>query len=113
MGSFPLPRAAPRMAGTEGNYEVLDAEKTVATIDRLPRRIDERFGGLMEMEVAVIPSEVTLAGSPAQFAAAMTSYMDAGLDHFVLDFQRHGIDDCATTIEQMEVFAETVAPLFD
>ena len=45
MGSFPLPRAAPRMAGTEGNYEVLDAEKTVATIDRLPRRIDERFGG--------------------------------------------------------------------
>ena len=33
------------MAGTEGNYEVLDAEKTVATIDRLPRRIDERFGG--------------------------------------------------------------------
>ena len=75
--------------------------------------INERFGGLMEMEVSVIPSEVTLAGSPAQFAAAMTSYMDAGLDHFVLDFQRHGIDDCATTIEQMEAFAETVAPLFD
>ncbi len=33
------------MAGTERNYEVLDAEKTVATIDRLSRRIDERFGG--------------------------------------------------------------------
>ncbi len=30
------------MAGTEGNYEVLDAEKTVATIDRLSRQIDER-----------------------------------------------------------------------
>ena len=33
------------MAGTERNYEVLDAEKTVATIDRLSRRIDERFSG--------------------------------------------------------------------
>ncbi len=40
-----MPRAEPRMAGTEGNYELLDAEKTVATIDRLSRRIDERFGG--------------------------------------------------------------------
>jgi alkanesulfonate monooxygenase SsuD/methylene tetrahydromethanopterin reductase-like flavin-dependent oxidoreductase (luciferase family) len=73
--------------------------------------IDEWFGGLMEMEVAVVPHDVTLAGSPEQFARAVKSYRDAGMDHFVLDFQRHGLEDHRATLAQMEDFAGKVAPL--
>ena len=73
--------------------------------------IDRWFGGLMEMEVEVVPSEVTLAGSPGQFADAMNSYREAGMEHFVLEFQRHGVEDYRSSLEQMEIFVNKVVPL--
>ena len=79
--------------------------------DMPKQEIDEWFGGLMEMEVEVVPSEVSLAGSPAQFADAMNSYREAGMQHFVLEFQRHGLEDYRASLEQMEIFAEKVVPL--
>jgi len=78
----------------------------------MPRaEVDAWFGDLMEMEVKVVPSDVTLAGSPEQFAAAMRAYEGAGIQHFVLDFQRHGLEDSRTTREQMDLFAKKVVPL--
>ena len=76
-----------------------------------PSEIDQWFGDLMEMEVRVVPSDVTLAGSPEQFAATMRAYQEAGMQHFVLDFQRHGLGDFRTTLTQMDLFAERVVPL--
>jgi alkanesulfonate monooxygenase SsuD/methylene tetrahydromethanopterin reductase-like flavin-dependent oxidoreductase (luciferase family) len=75
--------------------------------------INEWFGDLMEMEVQVVPSQVTLAGSPEQFATMVRAYRDAGMQHFVLDFQRHGLEDHRTTLTQMEVFVEKVVPLLE
>ena len=75
--------------------------------------INEWFGDLMEMEVQVVPSQVTLAGSPEQFATMVRAYRDAGMQHFVLDFQRHGLEDHRAALEQMEVFVEKVVPLLE
>ncbi len=73
--------------------------------------IDAHFGTLMNMEIAVKPSQVTVSGSPAQCAATIRAFMAAGLDFFTLDFCRHGLDTCETTISQMDVFVEEVVPL--
>ncbi|MFQ5875901.1 MAG: LLM class flavin-dependent oxidoreductase, partial [Dehalococcoidia bacterium] len=73
--------------------------------------INDWFGGLMEMEVKVIPKDVSIAGSPEQCAAQIKAYIDAGMDHFVLDFQRHGLEPFETNIEQMDAFVERVVPL--
>ncbi|MFQ5933302.1 MAG: LLM class flavin-dependent oxidoreductase [Dehalococcoidia bacterium] len=73
--------------------------------------INKLFGDMMGMEIKVVPSEVSMAGSPQQCAAKLKEYMDAGIDHFVLDFQRHGVDPYETLIEQMDLFVDKVAPL--
>jgi alkanesulfonate monooxygenase SsuD/methylene tetrahydromethanopterin reductase-like flavin-dependent oxidoreductase (luciferase family) len=75
--------------------------------------IDAYFGALMDMEIAVKPSEVTISGSPERCAATIRAYMDAGLDIFTLDFCRHGLDGYETTISQMDAFVEKVVPLLE
>ena len=79
--------------------------------DMSDEEIDAHFGTLMNMEIAVKPSQVTISGSPEQCAATIRAFMDAGLDFFTLDFSRHGLDTCETTISQMDVFVEEVVPL--
>ncbi len=73
--------------------------------------IRARFGKFMEMEFAVNPSEVTVSGSAEQCAATVRAYLDAGLDRFVLDFCRHGLDGHQATLDQMDAFVEDVVPL--
>ena len=75
--------------------------------------IDTWFADLMDMEIPVNPSEVSIAGSPAQCAERFKAYMDAGRDHFVLDFARHGLEGAETTIGQMTDFVEHVVPLLE
>ena len=73
--------------------------------------IDARFAGYYFADEPNLPREVAVAGSPEQCAAKVREYWDAGLSRLVLDFQNHGIDPVAGSIEQMRIFAEDVAPL--
>ena len=54
---------------------------------------------------------VTVAGSPEQSAERISNYLDAGLDHFVFDFVRHGVEPHDTLMRQMDLMANKVAPL--
>ena len=55
--------------------------------------------------------EVLLVGSAQQVAGKIRAFLDAGLDHFILDFSRHGIDSVDYNIEQLDAFVEDVVPL--
>ena len=52
--------------------------------------------------------QLLLVGSAQQVADKVQAYLDADLDHFILDFSRHGID---YNIEQLDAFVEEVVPL--
>ena len=55
--------------------------------------------------------EVTIAGSPEQCAQRIKDFQEAGLDHFIFDFQRHGLDPIQEVVRQMELFVDKVVPL--
>ena len=59
------------------------------------------------------PMDVTVAGPPEACARQVNRYVAAGVSHFVLEFQFHGLKDAAFGRRQMETFARDVAPLFD
>lgn len=61
--------------------------------------INQYFADMMSMEIAVVPADITISGSPKRCAARIRAYMDAGLEHFVFDFQRHGVDPTETLME--------------
>ena len=73
--------------------------------------IEEYFSGLMDLEYAVDTTSVTVAGSPEQSAERISNYLEAGLDHFVFDFIRHGVEPHDTLMHQMDLMANKVAPL--
>ncbi|MFQ5874432.1 MAG: LLM class flavin-dependent oxidoreductase [Dehalococcoidia bacterium] len=75
--------------------------------------IDQWFTGVINGEVKVTPSDVSVAGSPQQCAEALKRYMEAGIDRFVLDFQRHSVDPTEAFMEQTSLFVEKVAPLLE
>ncbi len=41
----------------------------------------------------------------------INAFRDAGLSHFIFDFQRHGLDPVSESIRQMDLFVESVVPL--
>ena len=73
--------------------------------------LNQWFGVLMDQEIKTDPAEVAVAGSPAQCADRLRAYIDAGVEHFVLDMQRHGLESVESAMEQMTLFAEEVVPL--
>lgn len=73
--------------------------------------LDQWFGVLMDQEIKTDPAEVAIAGSPAQCADKLRAYIDAGVEHFVLDMQRHGLETVESAMEQMTLLAEEVVPL--
>ena len=73
--------------------------------------LDQWFGVLLEEELKTNPAEVALAGSPSECADQVRALIDAGVEHLVLDLQRHGLDSVDSAIEQMTLFAEEVVPL--
>jgi alkanesulfonate monooxygenase SsuD/methylene tetrahydromethanopterin reductase-like flavin-dependent oxidoreductase (luciferase family) len=50
------------------------------------------------------------AGSPERCAKVLENYRDVGIEHFVLDFHRHGLDHVSTIHDQMARFASEVVP---
>ena len=73
--------------------------------------IDAFFGDVMDLEIKVVPSQTSIAGSPEQCAAKIRARLDAGIDHMVLDLCGHGLFDSNTTLSQMDLFVEKVVPL--
>jgi alkanesulfonate monooxygenase SsuD/methylene tetrahydromethanopterin reductase-like flavin-dependent oxidoreductase (luciferase family) len=55
--------------------------------------------------------EPIAAGDPEQCAEVLRDYRAAGIEHFVLDFHRHGLDSVRVLHDQMERFARDVLPL--
>ena len=59
----------------------------------------------------VDPLKVTVSGSPEQCAERIHALHAAGIWHFVLEFQFHGLETVGFGMKQMEKFAKEVAPL--
>ncbi len=57
--------------------------------------------------------EISIAGSPGHCAERIEEYVDAGISHFLLDFQYHGLTSVEYSIGQMERFVSEVVPLLD
>ena len=55
--------------------------------------------------------KVTVSGSPEQCAERIHALHDAGVWHFVLEFQFHGLESVTFGMRQMEKFAKEVGPL--
>ena len=73
--------------------------------------INAHFAGTYFLDRPELPQEVAMAGSPAQCAAKIREYEDAGLSQFILDFQQHGMKSPAESMAQMTLFREQVVPL--
>ena len=56
---------------------------------------------------------ISIAGSPVHCAERIEEYVDAGISHFLLDFQYHGLTSVEYSMRQMERFVSEVVPLVD
>lgn len=79
--------------------EVLDREPAK---DELSRRYYDFQGGALDT-IAV--------GTPERCAAVMRAFREVGVDHFVLDLHRHGLDPITVLHDQMDAFVRDVIPL--
>ncbi|MCH8087566.1 MAG: hypothetical protein IIC81_06900, partial [Chloroflexi bacterium] len=55
--------------------------------------------------------EVAIIGDPGRCAERITRYQKAGVSHFLLDFQYHGLASVDYSMRQMDRFVEQVFPL--
>jgi probable F420-dependent oxidoreductase len=59
----------------------------------------------------VDPMGVTISGAPERCAERINAMAEAGVSHFVVEFQFHGLESVSFGMKQMEIFARDVAPL--
>ena len=57
------------------------------------------------------PLRVTISGVPERCAERINALAQAGVSHFLIEFQFHGLESVSFGMEQMETFARDVAPL--
>ena len=57
------------------------------------------------------PLGVTISGTPERCAERLNALHEAGIAHFVVEFQFHGLETVAFGMEQMRAFARDVVPL--
>jgi alkanesulfonate monooxygenase len=62
-------------------------------------------------DASVDPTDITIAGSPERCAERIQALAEAGVDHFVVEFQFHGLETVDFGMRQMEKFASEVGPL--
>jgi probable F420-dependent oxidoreductase len=67
--------------------------------------------GVAFEDPSVDPLGVTISGVPERCAERIHALMKAGVDHFVVEFQFHGLESVSAGMAQMETFAKEVAPL--
>lgn len=80
--------------------------------DQSPEDINRQYGPYLTIEFDDQNAhEVLLVGSAYQVAEKIRAFQSAGMDHFIMDFSRHGIDSIDYNIEQLDAFVEEVVPL--
>ena len=57
--------------------------------------------------------KIAIAGSPQHCAERIEEYLEAGISHFLLDFQYHGLTSVDYSIRQMDRFVSEVVPLLN
>ena len=60
---------------------------------------------------SIDPLEVTISGTPERCAERLKTLTNAGVSHFVVEFQFHGLETVDFGMAQMETFAKEVVPL--
>ena len=60
---------------------------------------------------SIDPLEVTISGTPERCAERLKKLTNAGVSHFVVEFQFHGLETVDFGMAQMETFAKEVVPL--
>ena len=74
---------------------------------RDPRGITITFKGPVKLDPAAPKNRVPLTGSPAQIAEDLSAYVEAGVEHFVLDFS---VPTVPEMLDVLERFAGDVRP---
>ena len=57
------------------------------------------------------PMDITISGTPERCAERLSALHAAGIEHFLVEFQFHGLETVAAGMEQMKAFAREVVPL--
>ena len=52
-----------------------------------------------------------VVGRPERVASMLGELREAGLSHFILDFNRHGVDPLEKVTAQLDLFEREVVPL--
>jgi alkanesulfonate monooxygenase len=94
----------PKLAAFTFVYVAKDEEDFQAQMPKL------QLGVAFEDE-SVDPLEVTISGTPERCAERINALTDAGVWHFVVEFQFHGLESVSFGMTQMEAFARDVIPL--
>ncbi len=84
---------------------VADDEKDLQSV--MPRLKE----GVGFEDESMDPTAITISGSPQRCAERIQALSSAGISHFVLEFQFHGIESVSFGMRQMERFAHEVGPL--
>ena len=57
------------------------------------------------------PMDITISGTPERCAERLSALHAAGIEHFLVEFQFHGLETVAAGMAQMKAFASEVVPL--
>ena len=94
----------PKLAAFTFAYVAKDEEDFQANLPKLRQ-------GVAFEDDSVDPLEVTISGTPERCAERLKALMEAGVWHFVLEFQFHGLESVDFGMAQMKAFANKVVPL--
>ena len=94
----------PKLAAFTFGYVADDDADLATQAGRLETAVGFEGGG-------VDPGDVSITGSPERCASKLNSLHDAGVWHFVLEFQFHGLETVDFGMRQMTKFVDRVGPL--
>ena len=104
-----------REAGAKWDSDPKLATFTFAYVAKDERDFAARLPRLQECvafeDPGIDPRGVTISGTPERCAERINALAEAGVSHFLIEFQFHGLEPVSFGMEQMETFARDVAPL--
>jgi alkanesulfonate monooxygenase len=107
----PQLREAGEKAGRNPKLASFTFAYVADTVDDLAARLPLLREGVGFEDASVDPTNITIAGSPERCAERITALSEAGVEHFVVEFQFHGVESVRFGMEQMEKFVTEVGPL--
>jgi alkanesulfonate monooxygenase len=95
---------SPQLGSFTFAYVARDERDFQANLPKLRR-------GVSFEDPSIDPLDVTVSGVPERCAERINALAEAGVSHFLIEFQFHGLEPVSFGMEQMETFARDVAPL--